>query len=113
MAGIAGHAAKGDGEAGGNEEDGEHLHQVREGGGVLEGVGAVGVEEASAVGAEHLDGFLRGDGALGDGLAGRGGICPVLGYMLSFDEFGGVVGAEVLDDTLRDEEEGVDEAAGE
>ena len=64
--------AEGDGEAGGDEEDGEHLQEVRERRGVLEGMRAVGVEEAAAVGAEHLDGFLRGDRALRDGLRGDG-----------------------------------------
>ena len=57
--GRADHLAEGDGEAGGDEEDGEHLEEVRERCGVLEGMRAVGVEEAAAVGAQHLDGFLR------------------------------------------------------
>ena len=70
----------------------------------------VGVEEAAAVGAEHLDGFLRGDRTLGDGLGGDGlGFAVGAGDGLGFDEFGGVVGAEVLDDTLGDEREGEDE----
>ena len=68
--GRADHGAQRHGEAGGDEEDGEELQEVREGGGVLEGVRAVGVEEAAAVGAQHLDGFLRSDGALRDRLRG-------------------------------------------
>ncbi len=58
-------------------EDRDHLDEVGHRVGVLEGMGGVGVEEAAAVGAEHLDGDLRGDRADGDGLLGaleRGGV---------------------------------------
>ena len=41
-------------------EDGQHLDEVGERGGVLERMRAIGIEEAAAIGAEHLDGFLRG-----------------------------------------------------
>ena len=59
----------------------------------------VHVEEAAAVGAELLDGNLRRGGPhrehlLGHGLAVRVG--------RRFDELRGLVGAEVLDDPLRD-----------
>ncbi len=36
--------------------------------GILEGMGGVGVGEAAAVGAQHLDGHLGGHGALGNRL---------------------------------------------
>jgi hypothetical protein len=39
-----------------DQEDGEHLHEVGPARRVLVGVRRVGVEEAAAVGAEHLDG---------------------------------------------------------
>ena len=114
----ASHLAKGDGERCGDEEDGKHLQEVGEGRGVLEGVGTVGVEEAAAISAEHLDGFLRGDGTLRDGLGGDVGgdgfaIGAGGGRLLCFDELYGVVGTEVLDDSLRDEGEGEEGGDGE
>ncbi len=56
-------------------------------------MGGVGVEESAAIGAEHLDGFLRSGGALGDGLnaAFEGG------------DFG--VRMKVLDAALGDQDE--------
>ena len=39
--------------------------------GILEGMGRIGVEEAAAIGAHHLDDFLRGDRALRDQSAWR------------------------------------------
>ena len=100
VAGRAGHAAERVGESGGDDEDGEHLQEVRERRGVFEGVGAVGVEEAAAVGAEHLDGFLRSDGALADGLG------------LAFEGMRDGVGVQVLGDALGDQEQRVDDAGG-
>ena len=68
VAGRSGHAAQRVGESGWDGEDRKHLQEVGERRGVLEGMGAVGVEKSAAVGAQHLDGFLRGDRALRDGL---------------------------------------------
>ena len=62
------HAAQVIGQAGGNQEDGEHLEEIRQRRRVLKGMGGIGVEEAAAVGAQHLDGHLGGHGALGDRL---------------------------------------------
>ncbi len=109
------HAAEGDGERCGNQEDGEHLEQVRERRRVLKRMRAVRVEEAAAVGAEHLDGFLRSDGTLRNSLRGnslRGGFavgaCRRDGLRL--DELCGVVWAEVLNNALRDKKQCVNEA---
>ena len=98
----AGHAAQRVGEPGGNDEDGEDLEEVGERRGVLEGMGAVGVEESAAVGAQHLDGFLRGDRALADGL----GLRRLLERMRD-----GVL-AEVLRNALGDQQQRIDERAG-
>ena len=68
---------------------------------ILEGVRAVRVEEAAAVGAELLDGFLRGDRALRDRL--RAG---------PSSRRHDVVRLEVLDDSLRDEHQRDDDADG-
>ena len=54
--------------AAGISEDRQHLHEVGQRRRVLERVRGVGVEEAAAVGAEHLDGLLRGDRAHGQRL---------------------------------------------
>ena len=66
---VADHAAEDVGERGAEGEDRHHLQEVRERGRVLERMRGVGVEEAAAVGAEHLDRDLGGDRADGDGLA--------------------------------------------
>ncbi len=57
----------------GDDEQQEDLEEVGQGGGVLERVGGVGVEVAAAVGAELLDGLLRGDEAALDDLRAAGG----------------------------------------
>ena len=67
---VADHAAEDVGERGAEREDRDHLQEVRDRGRVLERMRGVDVEEAAAVGAEHLDRDLRGDRAGGDGLAG-------------------------------------------
>ena len=51
-------------------EDRDHLHQIGQRRRILEGMRGVGIEEPAAIGAEHLDGDLRGDRAHGDGLLG-------------------------------------------
>ena len=68
---AADHAPVGVGEAGRDDQDQQHLDEVGEPGRVLEREGRVDVEEAAAVGAEHLDRLLRGDRALAEGLACR------------------------------------------
>ena len=60
--------AKGKAQRRRNQEDGQHLQEVAEGCRVLKRVGRVGIEEAAAIGAQHLDGFLRGHRAHGQGL---------------------------------------------
>ena len=84
------------GQADRDDEDQEHLEQVAERVGVLEGVRRVGVEEAAAVGAELLDGLLAGDGTAGDDLRPAG------------DRVDRVVG-EVLDRTERHQQDRRDE----
>ena len=64
----AGHAAQRISEARADDEDRKNLQEVRERRRILIGMRAVGVEESAAVGAQHLDGFLRGHRALADGL---------------------------------------------
>src|SRR5258707_400438 len=76
----------GKGRADGKDRD--HMHEVRERGRILERVRRVGVEEAAAVGAEHLDGDRRGDRADRDGLLG------------AFQGGGVDIGAERLGDSL-------------
>ena len=72
-------------------------------------MGAVGVEEAAAVGAEHLDGFLRGDGTLCDGLLVT--VCVVdlpsgpSGMVCGSTSCAVVVRLEILDNALRDQGE--------
>jgi len=67
---VADHAAEHRGQAGAEDKDGDHLDQVGERRRVLERVRRVGVEEAAAVGAQHLDCLLRGDRAEREGLLG-------------------------------------------
>ena len=76
----------------------QQLHQIREGAGVLEGVGAVGVEEAAAVGAQLLDRLLRGDRTERHHLLG------------ALDGGDLVVGREVLDHPLAHQDQGEDQA---
>ena len=56
--------------AGADREDQQHLDQVGQRAGILERMRRVGVEEAAAVGAQHLDDFLRGHRSLRDDLLG-------------------------------------------
>ncbi len=98
MALVADHAAEHVGERGADREDRDHLHVVRQRGRVLERMRGVGVEEAAAIGAEHLDRDLRGDRAHRDGLLGafEGGCLDI--------------GAERLRHALPYEEQRVDDA---
>ena len=70
MALVAGHAAEHVGERGTEREDRDHLHEIRQRGRILERVRGVGIEEAAAIGAQHLDRDLGSDRADRDGLLG-------------------------------------------
>ena len=70
-----------------------HLHEIRQRGRVLERMRRIGVEEAAAIGAEHLDRDLRGDRADRDGLLG------------AFQRGGVDIGAERLRHALPDQEQ--------
>ncbi len=95
---VADHAAEHVGHRGAEREDRDHLHEVRQRGRVLEGVRGVGVEEAAAIGAEHLDRDLRGDRADRDGLLG------------AFQRRRLDIGTERLRHALPDQEQRVDDA---
>ena len=55
---VSGHATEGVGQRGGDAQDEQHLDEIGEGRRVLERMGAVGVEETAAVGAQFLDHLL-------------------------------------------------------
>src|ERR1017187_1131867 len=76
-----------------NHEDEQHLQEIRERRWVLERMGGIRVKEAAAVGAQHLDGFLRSGGPLRDGLRA------------AFQRGYFVVRTEILNTTLRDQEQ--------
>ena len=94
---VADHAAEHVGERRADREDQHDLDEIGDGVRVLERMGGVGVEEAAAVGAQHLDDFLRGDRALGDHLLG------------AFQRRRLGIGAEVLRHALPDEEQADDD----
>ena len=95
---VADHAAEHVGHGRADQEDRQHLHEVRQRGRVLEGVRGVGIEEAAAIGAQHLDRDLRGHRADRDGLLG------------AFERGGLDIVAERLRHALRDQEQRVDHA---
>ena len=97
LAAVAHHAPERRGQRGGDEQDEQHLDEVRERGRVLERHRAVHVEEAAAVGAQLLDRDLRGGRAEREGLVG------------ALEGRVGHVAAERLDHALRDEHERPDE----
>ena len=68
---VADHAAEREYQRRGDQEDRQHLQEVRERRRVLERMRGVGVEEAAAIGAEFLDRFLRSDRPHRDRLRGR------------------------------------------
>ena len=86
--------------AGADREDRQHLHEVRQRRRVLVGVRRVGVEEAAAVGAQHLDGELRGHRPLRDRL------------LAAFERRGRDIGGEVLRHALPDVEQRQHDAGG-
>ncbi|OPY16503.1 MAG: hypothetical protein A4E69_00214 [Syntrophus sp. PtaB.Bin138] len=79
-------------------------------------MGGVGVHEAAAVGAQHLDRGLRRQRTLCDSLGLRPAVgipaCLMGRSRLRLNGVNGFVGFEVLDRPLVDEEKGVDEAKG-
>ena len=81
LAPVAHHAAEGHAERRADQQDREHLEEVRKRRRVLERVGGVRVEEAAAVGAELLDRDLRG---------GRPHREQLLGHDLAVGAAGGV-----------------------
>ena len=95
---VADHAAEHVGQRRADREDRQHLDEVRQRRRVLERMRGVGVEEAAAIGAEHLDRDLRGDRADRDGLLG------------AFQRRGIDIGAERLRHALPDQEQRVDDA---
>ena len=98
------------GEPRGNREDQKQLQKIREGRGIFKGMRAIGVERAAAVGAEFLDGFLRGNRPLRDHLIGHGlrrGLAVGAGRLhgLRIQELGRVVGLQILNHALRNEDQ--------
>ena len=91
------HVPVGEGQSERDDDDGVRLEEVVERGAVLERVRRVGVEEATAVGAELLD-RLAGNGATGDHLRAA----------LDGGDLGEAV--EVLDHALADQDQGEHEA---
>ncbi|MNP57880.1 hypothetical protein D3C76_1527470 [compost metagenome] len=57
---IADRIAKGKAQCGGDQEDRQHLHGVRQRGRVLKRMSRVRIKEAAPVGTEHFDRFLGG-----------------------------------------------------
>ena len=117
MAWGAGHASEGVGEARRNGEDHQHLEEIGEGRGIFEWMSAVGVEKAAAIGSEHLDGFLRSDRTLRNGLRVVGFFCGGAAgirfvYGLRFQESRLGVRMQILDDALGDEGKREDETEG-
>ena len=55
-------------QAGSQREDQHHLHQIRQRRGIFIRMRRVGIEKSAAVGAQHLDGFLRRQRSLLDHL---------------------------------------------
>ena len=68
LAAVAYQDAERVGESERNQQDRGDLQKVGERRGILEGMRGIGIEKAAAVGAELLDGFLRGDGPHGQNL---------------------------------------------
>ncbi len=125
MALRSGHSPQCVSKAGRNSEDGKHLQQVAKWGGVLKGMGTVGIEESAAVRAQHLDRLLRGNRPLRNGLVGYGihhrfairpnhrlAVRSRLLDLLRFDQLRGVVRLKILHDSLRYQDQGIDDARG-
>ena len=67
---VADHAAEDVGQRSAERKDRDHLHIVGKGGRIFERMRGIGVEEAAAICAEHLDRDLRGNRPDRDGLLG-------------------------------------------
>ena len=74
---IADHPAEHVGERGAEREDRDHLDEIRQRGRVLKRMRSIGVEEAAAIGAEHLHRDLGGNRAHGNGLLGAFQRCRI------------------------------------
>ena len=88
---------------------------------ILKWMGTVGIEEAAAIRAPFLNDLLRSNRPLRDRL-GRDGVhyrltvcvhnwfavCADTLYLLRFDQFHGVIGLQILHDTLRHEQQSAD-----
>src|SRR5260370_26369980 len=105
----AGHAPQRVGETCRYYKDRKHLQKIGEWSWVLKGMGAIGIEEASAVGAQHFNGFLGGNRSLRYGLVrhsihdrfavrtdSRLSVLPHMRYWLRLHDLHGVIGLEVL-----------------
>ena len=95
---VADHAAEHVGQRGAEREDRDDLHVIRQRGRILERMRGIGVEEAAAIGAQHLDRDLRRDRADRDGLLGAFERCRV------------DIGAERLRNPLPDQEQRIGNA---
>ncbi|OPY12857.1 MAG: hypothetical protein A4E66_00989 [Syntrophus sp. PtaB.Bin001] len=108
------------GKAAGNQQNGQYLDEVCQWGRIFVRMSGVGVHKAAAVGSQHLDGSLRCQGPLSDGLdsppavglpAGLFRSARLMGRGLLFlDRLNGFVRLEVLNRPLGDEEKGIDKA---
>ena len=100
-------------EGGGDQQDREHLEEVRERRRVLERVRGVHVEEAAAVGAELLDRDLRGRGPQREDLLGDAalpsGVRDRLVVLGQLDDRDLRVGAKCLHHALRDQDQREDD----
>src|SRR5579864_1228069 len=109
----SGHATQRVREACGDYEDGKHLQKVAEGRGIFKWVCAIGIHESAAVGAQHLDGFLRRNWPLRDGLLSDRvhqrfaisieywlAILSDLLHLLRFNKLHRVIRLEILDHSL-------------
>src|SRR5947207_2113241 len=100
-----GHPAQRVSKPGRDCKDAEHLDEIRERRGILERMGAVGVEKASTIGTPFLDDFLRCDRALRDylirnGLRDNFSVRARGTHLLRLDQFYDVIRLQILGDAL-------------
>ena len=95
---VADHPTEHVGQRRADREDRNDLHEVGKCRRVLEGMRSIGVEETAAVGAEHLDGDLRGNGPHRDRL------------FAAFKRGGFDIGPERLGHALPNQEKRIDDA---
>ncbi len=123
LARVTDHAAECVSQRGGNQDEAQHLEEIRQRSGILVRVSGVGIQEAAAVGSEFLDRFLGSHRSHGQRLrsgaevfhhriAGRildGRACGIhLGLAVrdGLDSRDVLVSAEILYDSLRHEHQG-------